>query len=218
MPSHFFVEAADFGNFARYVCSLRENPLRVYCHDLKKKRVVSSRRVLSKALFSIYSEAPKTGRYVSYNVKGGKEEFSVVSSTKAFAQYAPIINLHSLPSTFIINPKKIDEKFIPVHVDDLGSLARLTYDPELPDEIDLTLFLFPQKNKWIIGYITSLDLEDILYFFNYVVLDKEPTKPFLQYSNNDDKTPVFTDKFQHGLSYLPIVKLKEAHPIFGLNK
>ena len=107
MPSHFFVEAADFGSFARYVCSLRENPLRVYCHDFKKKRVVSSRRVLSKALFSIYSEAPKAGRYVSYNAKGGKEEFSVVNSTKTFAKYAPIINLHSLPSTFIINPKKL---------------------------------------------------------------------------------------------------------------
>lgn len=218
MPSHFFVEAADFGSFARYVCALREHPLRVYCHDFNKKRVVSSRRILSKSLFSIYTTAPKTGRYVSYNAKAGKEEFSVVTSTKSFAQYAPIINLHSIPSKFIINPKKINEKFIPVHVEDLGSLARLTYDPELPDEIDLTLFLFPQKSKWIIGYITSIDLEEILYFFNYVVLDKEPTKPFLQYSNTDDKTPVFTDKFQHGLSYLPVVKLKEGHPIFGLSK
>lgn len=216
MPSHFFVEAADFGSFARYVCSLRENPLRVYCHKLNKKQVVSSRRILSKSLFSIYSTDTKNGRYVSYNAKGGREEFDIVNSTKSFAQYAPIINLHSLPSKFVINPKKIDEKFIPVHVEDLGSLARLTYDPELPDEIDLTLFLFPLKTKWIIGYITSMDLEDILHFFNYVELDNEPTKPFLQYSNSDDKTPVFTDKFQHGLSYLPVIKLKEAHPIFGL--
>lgn len=218
MPSHYFVEAADFGSFARYVCALRENPLRVYSHELNKKQVLSSRRILSKSLFSIYSNVPKSGRYVSYNAKGGKEEFSVVSSTKSFAKYAPIVNLNSLPSTFIVNPKKIDEKFIPVHVEDLGSLARLTYDPELPDEWDLTLFLFPQKTKWIIGYITSIDLEDILYFFNYVILDKEPDKPFLQYSNADDKLPVFTDKFQHGLSYLPVVKLKEDHPIFGLNK
>lgn len=218
MPGHFFVEAADFGSFARYVCALRESPLRVYSHDLNKKRVLSSRKVLSKALFSIYTNSPKSGRYVSYNAKGGKEEFSVVSSTKSFSQYAPIINLSSLPSTFIINPKKVAEKFIPVHIEDLGSLARLTYDPESPDELDLTLFMFPQKTKWIIAYITSLDLEDILHFFNYVILDKEPTKPFLQYSTNDDKTPVFTDKFQHGLSYLPVVKLKGSHPIFGLNK
>ena len=49
-----------------------------------------------------------------------------------------------------------------MHIEDLGSLARLTYDPDSPDEFDLTLFMFPQKTKWIIGYITSLDLEDIL--------------------------------------------------------
>ena len=218
MPSHFFIETADFGSFSRYVCALRENPLRVYSHDMGKKHVLSSRTVLSKALFSLYTNAPNSGRYISYNVKGGKEETGVVNSTKTFAQYAPIVHLSSLPSTFVINPKKIDEKFIPIHIEDLGSLARLTYDPELPDELDLTLFMFPQKTKWIIGYLTSLDLEDVLYFFNYVILDKEPTKPFLQYSPNDDKTPVFTDKFQHGLSYLPVVNLKDGHPIFGMNK
>ena len=107
MGSHFFVETADFGSFARYVCALKENPLRVYSHDLNKKRVLSSRKVLSKALFSIYTSSPKKGRYVSYNAKSGKEETSVVSSTKSFAQYAPIIHLSSLPSTFVINPKRL---------------------------------------------------------------------------------------------------------------
>jgi hypothetical protein len=215
MPSHYFVETADFESFARYVCARRENPLRVYSHNLNQKKVFSSRRILANSLFSIYTVSSKTGRYISYNAKSGKEECDVVSSTKSFSQYAPIINLHSLPSTFVLNPKKIVDKFTPIHVEDLGSLARLTYDPELPDESDLTLFTFPKKNKWIIGYVTSLDLEDTLYFFNYVTLDKEPAKPFLQYSNTDNKIPVFTDKFQHGLTYLPIVKLKDCHPIFA---
>ena len=217
MPSHYFVETADFESFVRYVCARRENPLRVYSHNLNQKKVFSSRRILSNSLFSIYTVSTKTGRYISYNAKSGKEECRVVSSTKSFSQYAPIINLHSLPSTFVLNPKKIEDKFTPIHVEDLGSLARLTYDPELPDESDLTLFMFPKKNKWVIGYVTSLDLEDALYFFNYVMLDKEPVKPFLQYSTTDNKTPVFTDKFQHGLTYLPIVRLKDCHPIFGLN-
>lgn len=217
LPIQYFVETADFDSFARFVCALKENPLRVYSHDLNKKKVLSSRRVLANSLFSIYTVAPNNGRYISYNVKNGKEECSVVSSTKSFSQYAPIVHLSELPATLIINPKKIEDKFTPIKVEDLGSLARLTYDPELPDEPDLTLFMFPQKTKWIIGYITSLNLEDTLYFFNHVTLDKEPTKPFLQYSTNDDKTPIFTDKFEHGLSYLPVVKLKEHHPIFGLD-
>ena len=216
LPGHHFVETVDFESFARFVCAFRENPLRVYSHDLNGKGVLSSRRVLANSLFSIYTVTPKSGRYISYNAKSGKEECRVVSSTKTFSNYAPIVHLISLPSTFVIHPKKIEDKFTPIKVEDLGSLARLTYNPESPDEPDLTLFTFPQKKKWIIGYVTSLDLEDTLYFFYYVTLEKEPTKPFLQYSTNDDKTPLFTDKFQHGLSYLPIVKLKKCHPIFGL--
>lgn len=217
LPSQYFVETADFASFTRFVCAFRENPLRVYSHDLNKKKVLSSRKVLANSLFSIYTAAPNSGRYILYNVQNGKESCSVVNSTKSFSQYAPIVHLSALPSTLIINPKKIKDKFTPIKIEDLGSLARLTYDPELPEEPDLTLFMFPRKKKWIIGYITSVNLEDTLYFFNYVTLDNEPAKPFLQYSTNDDKTPIFTDKFEHGLSYLPVVKLKESHPIFGLN-
>lgn len=157
------------------------------------------------------------GRYLSYSAKAGKEDCDVVNSTKAISNYAPIIHLSSLPSNFNINPKKIEDKFKTIQVEDLGSLARLTYDPELPDEPDLTLFLFPLKEKWVIGYITSIELEEVLYFFNYLILDKEPTKPFLQYSLIDTKNPVFTDRFQHGYPYLPIIKLKNSHAIFGVN-
>ncbi|MDX1373346.1 MAG: hypothetical protein R3321_12805 [Nitrososphaeraceae archaeon] len=216
MPNQYFVETADFDSFARYVCAFRENTLRVYAHGLGKKKVLSSRRVMSNSLFSIYTEIPNSGQYVSYNAKSGKEECKVVSSTKSFSKYAPIIHLKSLPSTFVINPKTLKDKFTPIQIEDLGSLARLTYDPEFPEESDIILFTFPQKGKWIIGHITSFSLENTLYFFNYVMLDKEPTKPFLQYSTNDDKTPIFTDQFQHGLSYLPVVKLKNSHPIFGI--
>jgi len=155
--------------------------------------------------------------YVAYSAKGGKEECDVVNSTKAFSAYAPIIHLDSLPSSFTINPKKIVDKFKPIQVEDLGSLARLTYNPELPEEPDLTLLLFPQKQKWIIGYVTSIDLEDVIYFFNYVILDKEPSSPFLRYSLQESKDPIFVDKFQHGYSYMPIIKLKKGHEIFGLH-
>lgn len=217
MLSQYFVEVADFACFARYVCSFRENPLRVYSHNLNGKKVLSSRRVLTNSLFSFYTAEAKSGRYISYSAKGGKEECDVVNSTKALSTYAPIIHLSSLPSGFNIHPKKIVDKFKPIQVDDLGSLARLTYDPELPDEPDLTLFMFQQKQKWIVGYITKIDLEDTIYFFNYVKLDDEPSKPFLKYSLQEAKAPVFVDKFQHGYSYLPIIKLKKSHEIFGLN-
>ena len=216
MLSHYFVETSDFDSFARYVCALRENSLRVYSHRLNGKNVLSSRRILSNSLLSFYTNAPNSGRYISYNAKGGKEDVSVVSSISAFSKYSPIINLNSLPKKFVINPKKIKDKFNPISIEDLGSLARLTYDPELSDEPDLTLFLFPLKRKWVIGHITKIDFNDTIYFFNYVTLDEDPSKPFLQYSTTDDKIPVFTDRFQHGLFYLPVIKLKKSHLIFGL--
>ncbi|MGI0003332.1 MAG: hypothetical protein ACRD91_03805 [Nitrosopumilaceae archaeon] len=217
MPSHCFVETADFESFARYVCAFREHPMRVYSHYLNKQKVLSSRRVLSNTLLSFYTKSSKTGRYVSYTEKGGKEECAVVNSTTALSNYAPIVQLRFLPSRFNVNPKKIKDKFKPIEVEDLGSLARLTYNPEMPDEPDLTLFSFLHNGKWIIGYITSIDMDYTLYFFNYVKLDKEPSKPFLQYVASDVKEPQFTDRFQHGYTYLPIIKLNENHLIFGLS-
>jgi hypothetical protein len=217
LHAHCFIEVAGFADFARYVCAFRENPLRVYSHDLNKQRVFSSRRVLSSSLLSLFVPTQQLGRYISYSAKGGREECAVVNSTKALSNYAPIVHLRSLPSTFTVNPKTIKDKFKPIEVDDLGSLARVTYDPEMPDEPDVTLFLFPFNKKFVIGYITSVNLDDTVYFFNYVVIDQEPVKPFLQYSNDDDKSPIFTDKFQHGYSYLPVIKLKTGHKIFGLD-
>ena len=216
MPEIHFVETASFSDFVRYVCALREYTLRVYSYKLNGNLVLSSRRILSNSLLSFYTPAPKTGRYVSYSEKKGKERFSITNSASTFIKFAPIINLVTLPPKFTINPKRIKDKFKPIEVADLGSLTRLTYDPELPDEPDVTLFLFSHKKKWVIGYITSIDFDDIVYFFNYVKLDKEPTKPFLQYSLQDDKDSIFTDSFQHGYLYLPVIKLKNCHKIFGL--
>jgi len=217
LPEIHFVETASFSDFARYVCAFREYPLRVYSYKLNGKIVLSSRRILSNSIFSFYTTPPKTGRYISYSEEGGKERFAIINSTKTFAKYAPIIHLVSLPSNLTINPKQIKDKFKPIEVADLGSLARLTYNPEFPDEPDVTLFLFPHKKKWVIGYVTSIDFEDTVYFFNYVKLDKEPTKPFLHYSLQDDEDPIFTDSFRHGYRYLPVIKLKRYYKIFGFS-
>ena len=215
MIDQIFIEVADFASFARYVCH-RENSLRVYYHDLNKENVLSSRQVLASSLLSFFVTAPKCGRYISYSVKGGKEDCEIVNTTKAVSNYAPIVQLKTLPPSLSINPKKLKDKFKPIQIENLGSLVRLTYDPELPEESEKRLFVFPHKQKWIIGYITSVDLEEIEYFFNYVIIDTEPTKPFLQYSYQDTKEPIFTNKFQHGYTYLPVIKLKQEHKMFGL--
>ena len=160
---------------------------------------------------------PKLGRYISYNSTGGKEYCDIVESTKDISTYAPIIHFESEISPLETETEKVADKFHPIKVKDLGSLARLTYDPEYPDEASLTLYAIPQNNSWVIGYLTTLELDDVFYQFNYVNIDSEPMKPFLKYQGRDGKDPKFADTFDHGFSYLPIIKIRTEHSIFGLN-
>jgi hypothetical protein len=59
-------------------------------------------------------------------------------------------------------------------------------------------------------------MDDVFYQFNYVELDSEPMKPFVKYQGREGKDPEFSDNFEHGFSYLSIIKIKNEHPIFGL--
>ena len=216
MQSQCFVELSSFNDLARFVCAFREYPLRVYSHEFNGTRVLSSGITLANTLLLFYTPMTKFGRYVSYNATGGKEYCDVVESTKNISTYSPIIHLESEISNLSIETKNTADKFHPIRVKDLGSLARLTYDPELPDETNLTLYAIPHNNTWLIGYITSLSMDDIFYQFNYVELDSEPVKPFLKYQGHEGKEPEFTDNFEHGFSYLSVIKIKNEHPIFGL--
>ncbi len=159
----------------------------------------------------------KFGRYISYNPKGGKEYCEIVENTKNISTYAPIIHFESEVSSLPIETEQISDKFHPMPLKDLGSLARLTYDPEFPDETNLTLYSVPHQNSWMVGYLTSLEFDDVFYQFNYVKLDSEPTKPFLKYQGREGKEPELSDTLDHGFSYLPIIRIKNEHSIFGLN-
>lgn len=152
---------------------------------------------------------------MSYQVTAGKEICSVVDSTKDISHYAPIVHMDSKISPLPTKSEKPADQFHPIQVKDLGSLARLTYDPEFPDEQNLTLYALPYKKSWVIGYITSLEMDDVYYNFNYVKLDSEPTKHFIKYQGSCGLDPEFSNTFDHGYSYLPIIKIKTEHSIFG---
>jgi len=158
----------------------------------------------------------KFGRYISYNSIGGKEYCDIVESTKNISTYAPIIHLESEISSLTTETENISDKFHPIRVKDLGSLARLTYDPEFPDETNLTLYAIPHNKSWVVGYLTSFAMDDVFYQFNYIELESEPMKPFVKYQGQEGKDPELSDTFDHGFSYLPIIKIKDEHPIFGL--
>ena len=210
-----FVELSSFDDLARYACAFREYPQRVYSQELDGSRIISSSLTLANTLLIFYASMPKSGRYVSYQVTAGKEICDIVESTKDISHYAPIVHMESKISSLPTKSQKSSDQFHPIQVKDLGSLARLTYDPELPDESNLTLYALPHKNSWILGYITSLEMDEVIYHFNYVELDSEPTKHFVKYQGNQGQDPTFSDNFDHGYSYLPIIKIKNEHSIFG---
>ena len=217
MQGQCFVEVASFNDFTRYLCALRENPLSAYSQVLRGKRILSSGIVFSNTILWLYVPFEKKGRYISYQVTGRKELCKLSNSTREISRYSPIINFEANASPLKTRIKKIPDKFHPIKLSDVGSLARLTYNPELPEESNLTLLLVPHKKKWALGYISSFEMEKENYLFCYVELDHDPEKPFVKYSGGEGKEPEFSDSFEHGYPYLPIIKLKENHPIFGLN-
>ena len=210
-----YIELSSFGDLARYACAFREYPRRVYSQELDDLRIISSSFALANTLLIFYAPMPKIGRYVSYQVKGDKEICDIVESTKNISHYAPIVHMESEISPLPVKSKKLSDQFHPIQVKDLGSLARLTYDPEYPDESNLTLYTLQQKESWVIGYITSLEMDEVFYNFNYVKLDFEPSKHFLKYQGNLGKEPEFSNTIDHGFSYLPIIKIKTTPSIFG---
>ena len=213
--SECFIELSSFDDLARYACAFRELPRRVYSQEFDGSRIISSSLTLANTLVIFFTQMPKFGRYISYQVNAGKEICEIVESTKNISNYAPIVHMESKISPLSVKSKKLPDQFYPIQIKDLGSLARLTYDPEFPDEQDLTLYALPHKNSWVMGYITQLDMDDVIYNFNYVELDSEPTKHFIKYQGSQGRNPEFSDNFVHGYSYLPIIKIKNEHTIFG---
>jgi len=212
-----FIELSSFNDLARYACAFQEYPKRLYSQELDGSRIISSSQTLANTLLIFYASMPKLGRYVSYQVTAGKEICDIVESTKNISHYAPIIHMESEISPLSIKSEKIIDQFHPIQVKDLGSLARLIYNPEFPDEQNLTLYALPHKKSWVVGYITSLEMDEVYYNFNYVELDSEPTKHFVKYQGNQGRDPEFSDSFDHGYSYLPIIKIKNEHTIFGFS-
>ncbi|KFM20146.1 hypothetical protein AAA799P11_00222 [Marine Group I thaumarchaeote SCGC AAA799-P11] len=212
-----FVELSSFDDLARYACAFREYPQRVYSQEFNGERIVSSSMILANTLLIFYVPLKKSGRYISYQVTRGKEICDIVESTQNISHYAPVIHMESVISPLPENEENITDQFHPIQVKDLGSLARLTYDPEFPDEQNLTLFALPRKKSWVLGYITSLEMDDVYYNFNYVELDSEPTKNFLKYQGTQGKNPEFSDAVDHGFSYFPIIKIKNEHSVFGFS-
>jgi hypothetical protein len=157
-----------------------------------------------------YTNIDNNGHYLCYEFKSGKEQSSIVNSASDAARlYSPIVKIKSLPDNLKAGNGS-EEKYHPIELEDLASLAKLSYGFE---DTPFPLFTFPHNGKWLMGVFMNFNEEGASYFC-HVVLDKNPEKPFLKYSTNNGIDPSFVESpKEHGYSYIKIIKLKETHPL-----
>ena len=203
--------------FTRLVCALERAPRVSFLHEHQGKKVLSVQMdLLKESPVIYYTPVENFSHYLCYGFRSAKEESVMVESTlDASRMYSPIVKIKSLPRSLHPSPESNTGKYQPIELDDLGSLAKLSYGFE---EAPFPLFSFPFKEKWFLGVFLNFN-EDGDSFFCYVVLNEEPVKPFLKHTTTNSSEPILVDNTsEHGYSYIKIVKLHETHPLVNYDQ
>lgn len=205
-----YIQVYSTLEFSRLVCALERAPRISFLHEHEGKKILSVQMdVLKEKPIVYYTPLENHGHYLCYDFKGGKEQTEIVNSTSdASRLYSPIVHIKTLPSTLRPGNGTLD-RYEPIELEDLASLAKLTYGFE---ENPFPLFLFPHNNKWLIGVFMNFT-EDGTSYFCHVVLDEDPCKPFLKFTNNNTEPSFVSNPSEHGFSYVKIIKLKDTHPL-----
>ena len=207
-----YVQVSSPLEFTRLVCALERMPRVSFLHEHDGKKVLSVQMDLLKEKPVIYfTPVEKIGHYLCYGFNGGKEQLELVNSTVDNSKlYSPVINIKSLPASLKPDNTLSPEKYQPIELEDLSSLAKISYGFE---EAPFPLFAFPYKENWFVGVFMNFNEYGPSYFC-HVSLDNEPNKPFLKYTTTKDLEPEFVEHTgEHGYSYIKIIKLKDAHPL-----
>ena len=205
-----YIQVSSTLEFSRLVCALERVPRISFLHEHEGKKILSVQMdILKEKPIVYYTPLENKGHYLCYDLKGGKEQTEIVNSTSdASRLYSPIVRIKSLPDTLKPGNGTAD-RYQPIELEDLASLAKLTYGFE---ENPFPLFLFPYNDIWLIGVFMNFTEEGESYFC-HVVLDNDPQKPFLKFTNNNSEPSFVKIPSEHGYSYMKIIKLKDTHPL-----
>ena len=205
-----YIQVSSTLEFSRLVCALERAPRISFLHEHEGKKILSVQMdILKEKPIVYYTPLENHGHYLCYALKGDNEHTEIVNSTSdASKLYSPIVRIKSLPAT--LRPGNgTPDRYQPIELEDLSSLAKLTYGFE---ESPFPLFLFPHNDKWLVGVFMNFTEEGTSYFC-HVVLDKDPQKPFLKFTNNNSEPLFVNSPSEHGYSYVKIIKLKDTHPL-----
>jgi hypothetical protein len=205
-----YIQVSSTLEFSRLVCALERAPRISFLHEHEGRKILSVQMdVLKEKPIVYYTPLEHKGHFLCYALRGEKEQTEIVNSTSdASKLYSPIVRIKSLPDTLRPGNGTLD-RYQPIELEDMASLAKLTWGFE---ENPFPLFLFPHSDKWLIGVFMNFTEEGTSYFC-HVVLDKDPQKPFLKFSNNDSEPSFVQNPSEHGYSYVKIIKLKDTHPL-----
>ncbi len=205
-----YIQVSSTLEFSRLVCALERAPRISFLHDHEGKKILSVQMdILKEKPIVYYTPLEHNGHYLCYELRGGKEQTEIVDSTSDTSRlYSPIVRIKSLPDTLRPGNGTAD-RYQPIELEDLASLAKLTWGF---DENPFPLFLFPHNDKWLVGMFMNFTEEGTSYFC-HVVLDEDPQKPFLKFSNNNSEPSFVKNPSEHGYSYVKIIKLKDTHPL-----
>ena len=207
-----YVQVGSPLEFTRLVCALERMPRVSFLHEHNGKKVLSVQMDLLKEKPVIYYTPVETiGHYLCYGFNAGKEQLELVNTTIDNSKmYSQIIKIKSLPTSLKPDSNLSPEKYQPIELEDLSSLAKISYGFE---EAPFPLFAFPYKTRWFVGVFMNFN-EDGPSYFCHVSLDNEPISPFLKYTTSKDSEPKFVEHTgDHGYSYIKIIKLKDAPPL-----
>ena len=124
-----YIQVASPLEFSRLVCALERTPRVSFSHKHEGNQVLSVQMDLLKERPIIYfTPIDNKGHYLCYGFKAGKEDSHVVNSiSDNSCLYSPIIKIKSLPDTLKGTDGKSQYKYEPVELEDLASLAKLSY-------------------------------------------------------------------------------------------
>jgi len=206
-------------NFGRLVCALERTPMPAFSLVLDQQFVFAVQTDFIEGrpvIYFVKSEETKYGQYMAYRITGVIEEVAVVDSVvnPSFI-YTPIINVDKFPAT-LTRKARINKKsgYITIRLRDLSSLAKVAAYKTIYDEPPLPLLMFKENNKFVVGSAISLVESDTISYFYYLVLDEEPSEPFLRYTSQKVEQPSFSNRIgEHGYIYLKLIKLASSHPL-----
>jgi len=217
-----FVEVAGIDDLARLACAFERAPIPVFCFNFGSDMVHAVQLDIYRGMpILYYLRTSETGQFLGYRNTGGGEAVGFSgSATDPTYIYAPVIGVERPHPVFKEGFTSRDvkrERYTPMQLKDVSSLAKVALYKIIFEESPLPLFTFPYRGSWELGAFARMDEADEASIFFYVTLSRQPEQHFIRYSNSKPEKAGLTDRIDEpGYLYAKIVRLLEPHPLVEL--